>query len=127
MSYEISISATRTYLLVRVTKPMTRSLARQIALDMKAQSTKHNLKAYLYDVRDSRNCEGIGSNYEFVYRDMADMGFGRDVRAAILAQADDQTHDFIETLCRNAGYDVRLFREGAPAIAWLEERTALAG
>jgi hypothetical protein len=67
-------------------------------------------------------CTGQHPAYEFVYKDMADMGFGRDVRAAIFAQADDQPHDFIETLCRNAGYDVRLFREGGPALpGWKKE------
>jgi hypothetical protein len=45
----------------------------------------------------------------------------RDNRAAILVDPTDRSHDFVEVVSRNAGYNVRVFIEEERAIAWLEE------
>lgn len=52
---------------------------------------------------------------------MAEPELHRDVRAAILVDATDRKHDFVETVSRNAGYNVRVFDDEEAAIAWLDE------
>jgi hypothetical protein len=39
----------------------------------------------------------------------------------MLTSPNDKSHDFIETVLRNAGYDVKLFVNESEAITWLEE------
>ena len=52
---------------------------------------------------------------------MGDLNFARSAHVAILVSPDDRSHDFIETVNRNAGYNVRVFRDADAAISWLEE------
>jgi hypothetical protein len=121
MSYEISLSGNGTYVHVRVTEPMTRDLARRIALEANAHSSVHAVKRFLYDMRGAPNVETVFSNYQYANEDMASLQLERSARCAILVRPDDHSHDFVETAIRNAGYQVRLFTVEAEAIAWLAE------
>jgi hypothetical protein len=51
---------------------------------------------------------------------MGELNLDRAARVAILVRPDDISHNFVETVSRNAGYNVRVFRERKAAIDWLE-------
>jgi len=51
---------------------------------------------------------------------MPKLGLQRDVKYAILTSPTDESHNFIETVCKNAGYIVKVFSDKNSAIAWLE-------
>ena len=120
MGYTISVSEDGKYLRVQVNEPMTRKLAGRIGQEMNATGAEHNLKCYLYDLRNAPNVESPATNYFFAHEDTVALRLDKSVRSAILVSPDDRSHDFAETVLLNAGYNVRLFGDEAAAIAWLE-------
>ncbi|NCU00181.1 hypothetical protein [Candidatus Macondimonas diazotrophica] len=89
-----------------------------VALD--AARRAHGIKRFLVDVRNAPNLANTVQNYHFANADMTALDLQRDVRSAMLVALWDHRHDFVETFTQNAGYGVRLFRDEATAIAWLE-------
>jgi len=47
--------------------------------------------------------------------------FDRNAKVAFLIHPDDHSHDFIEVVFRNAGFNARLFREKENALKFLSE------
>lgn len=121
MGHAISIAGNGVYLICRVTEPITMEVARAFTTALDAASRAHGIKRFLVDVRAAPNVASVLQNYRFANIDMSEMGLQRDVRSATLVAPDDHSHDFVETVSRNAGYGMRLFRDEAAAIAWLEE------
>jgi len=121
MSYTITISENGQYIICRVTGSVTVEISREFAREMDSLSRATNIKRFLTDVREAPNIASVYQNYEYAYKDMIDLKLQRDVRSAILADSADTTHDFLETVVRNAGYNVRVFRSESAAIAWLNE------
>ena len=121
MGHEISIAGSGVYLICRVTEPITMDVARAFTAALDAASRAHGIKRFLVDVRAAPNVASVLQNYRFANVDMSEMALQRDVRSATLVAPDDHSHDFVETVSQNAGYGVRLFRDEAAAVAWLEE------
>lgn len=121
MSYTITISENGQYIICRVTGSMTVEIAREFTREIDSISRAKHIKRFLTDVREAPNVSNIFQNYEYAYKDMLDLELQRDIRSAILADTADTTHDFIETVVRNAGYNVRVFHDESAAIAWLNE------
>jgi hypothetical protein len=120
MSHAISISDCGRYLICRVSKPITIETALAFSMALDAASRAHGIKRFLVDVRNAPNLANTVQNYHFANTDMAALDLQRDVRSAMLVAPWDHSHDFVETFTQNAGYGVRLFRDEAAAIAWLE-------
>ena len=122
MNYKISVAENRRYIICRVIGPMTVDIARQFteALDRLSRSSK--IKRFLIDARNAPNISGVLHNYTFARRDMKNLDLQRDARSAILVDPDDESHDFVETVTQNAGYNVRVFDDEAAATAWVDEK-----
>jgi hypothetical protein len=84
-------------------------------------AAEHGIHRFLFDARRCRNPASVISNYNFAYRSLTALHVPVAVRAAILVAPEDHSYDLVETLCLNAGYSVKLFREEAEALAWLKE------
>lgn len=121
MGHEISIAGNGVYLICRVTEPITMEVARAFTTALDAASRAHGIKRFLVDVRVAPNVASVLQNYRFANIDMSEMALQRDVRSATLVAPDDHSHDFVETVSRNAGYGARPFRDEAAAITWFEE------
>ena len=121
MSYELSIPKSRKYILCRVKKPITADLSREILIEVKQFGEKHNLMNYLFDSRGFRNIEKAHRMYKYAYEDLKTLEANRTARAAILVNPDDNSYNFSEVVLRNAGYNVKLFRDEDMAIKWLKE------
>lgn len=120
MAYDISLSENKRYVVVHVTEPMTRKLAAFLALEASVLGEKHQLTTYLYDLRQSRNVDSDFGNYQFTHEDMQKIdAIRRNARVALLTSPDDDSHDFVELVSRNAGYLVYQFKDKDEAIAWL--------
>jgi hypothetical protein len=119
VSYSIGLSEDGSYLICRVTGPMTVETAREFTQKMDRVSRETGVNRFLSDVREAPNVSGTLENYRYAYKDMPELDLRRDVRAAILADPADHSHDFAETVVQNAGYNVRLFHDEEAAIAWL--------
>lgn len=121
MTKEIKISDSGKYIIVRVNEDMTRTLAESLGLEAMHLGSKKNLNKFLYDLRNSRNKETLNSNYIFVNQDLKRLEPNPENKIAMLTSPNDKSYDFIETVLRNAGYNVKLFIVEEEAIAWLEE------
>jgi SpoIIAA-like len=121
MSYTVAPSENGVYLVCRVNGEITAEIARAFTEELDRQSRALNIKRFLNDVRNASNVLSTFENYNFAYHEMAQMKLQRDVRSAILVRPEDTSHDFVETVTQNAGYNVRVFRDEAAAIAWLSE------
>ena len=123
MTKEIKVSDNGKYIIVRVDEDMTRTLAESLGLEAMHLGIKKNLNKFLYDLRNSRNKETINANYIFAKQDLKRLDPNPANKIAMLTSPNDKSHDFIETVLRNAGYNVKLFIVEEEAIIWLEEET----
>jgi hypothetical protein len=123
MTKEIKVSDNGKYVIVRVNEDMTRALAESLGLEAMHLGIKKNLNKFLYDLRNSRNKEIINANYIFAKQDLKRLNPNPANKIAMLTSPNDKSHDFIETVLRNAGYNVKLFIVEEEAIIWLEEET----
>ncbi|MHB9027638.1 MAG: hypothetical protein ACYC9O_02595 [Candidatus Latescibacterota bacterium] len=73
------------------------------------------------DVTESRNIESSTKGYQFAHSDMMTDKIDRFARVAMLVSPGDHSHDFIETVSRNAGLNVTLFRDREQAVRHLLE------
>lgn len=111
MSYTITTSENGKYSICRVTGEITVDVARQFYKELNRLSRALNIKRFLNDVRDASNALSTLENYDFAYKDMSELKLQRNVCAAIRVGPGDRTHDFVETVTQNAGYNVRVFRD----------------
>src|SRR5690606_7919961 len=124
MSHQAYISEDQTYIICEVTSDVTREVARDFNMTVDALSRRSHIKRFLIDVRSVKNVMGTGENYNFTYKSMKAMELQRDVRVATLVGIKDSSHHFLETLARNAGYNMRIFRDEGAALKWLLEADA---
>jgi hypothetical protein len=121
MSFQVFVAPTRRYVVCRVEGDITAETARRFGKAADELSRAEEIANRLFDVRDARNVETVAGNYDFAYKDMSDLEITRNMRSAILVSPGDESHDFVATAMKNAGYNIRIFTSEADAIAWIEE------
>lgn len=121
MINKIIISDNNKYIIVQVNENMTRILAERLGFEAVQLGNSKNITRFLYDLRNSRNTESINVNYIFANQDMKRLETNPNNMIAMLISVGDKSHDFIETVLRNAGYNVRIFEIESEAITWLDE------
>jgi hypothetical protein len=123
-SYSIAPSADGTYIIQTLRGVITRVTAIQYNLETHALARRLGIRRILIDAVECKNVESESGNYDFAYRDMTAEGFDRDARVALLVSPDDHSHDFVETVCRNARLNVTLFRDRALAEEYLRKHAS---
>ena len=74
----------------------------------------------MVDVTEARNTETTIGNYKFAYSDMRHAeGIDKQARVATLVSPHNHSHDFVETVVRNAGLNVKHFTDREQAERWL--------
>ena len=121
MDYEAGPSEDGSHIVVRVNKPITRQLAFEFNQAAAKLGLEHDLEAYLVDVRGVVNVESPTDNYMIAYEDAPELAFSRSARIAVLHDPGDTSHQFIETVALNAGYNMKIFTAEQDALAWLGE------
>ena len=121
MKFEIALADSRKYVICTVHEPVTTDFALEFGKAASQFARQHGLVRQLYDCRKVRNVDSVFHNYDFAYRDMVNLELEHNNRAAILVEATDRSHDFVQTVLRNAGYNVKVFVDEQQAIEWLEE------
>lgn len=119
MSYEITISDDARYIIGKIDGPLTQEVAMELAREYLKIINSTGIKLILNDVRGTRDKMKILEAYNFANKDIDTIGFPRGVRAVILADENDKSHEFQETVANNAGYFVRVFYSYDQAIEWL--------
>lgn len=122
MSYTLSLSDDGKYILLKVIGDITRNSAMQHNLEAHKMGEELGVNTYLVDLTEARNVESVISNYEFAYTDMTQTpDIDRYARVVVLVDPHDHSHDFIETVARNTGLDVTLYRDRDQAVQHLLE------
>lgn len=120
MEYNIALAENETYIVLTIRGEITREEAMQSNLEAHALGQKLGIHRYLTDARQARNRESVLEKYKFAYEDMKQTDeIDRRARVALLVSPEDHSHDFIETVSRNSGLDVTLFRDMEEAIEHL--------
>ena len=121
MSYKISLSEDSVYIILEATGEITRENAMKYILAAHKLGKKHEIKRYLVDYRKARNTDTIINNYQFANEDMKQTpGIDLTAVVALLISPEDHSHDFIETVAKNSGLNVKLFRDKKKAIKYLK-------
>ena len=119
MDYKISMSEDKSYVVIRVYIPTTRSLAFEFNQKMIKQAQVNGINKFLFDMRKSANTETTFGNYFIAYKDAEKVDFKRTAQFAVLHDINDKSHDFIMTVAKNAGYNLMLFIKEQDATEWL--------
>ena len=121
MQYSVLESENGKYLIVKVIGKITIPVAIAFTLDAQRRSNETGIDRLLYDVTEAENVESAVDNFGLMYDELPKMKVKRTNKVILLTARDDHSHDFIETACRNAGYDVTISRDLKSAIAMIEE------
>lgn len=120
MGFEVFPSDDGRYLIMNVTGDVTRQLAMEYNVEAHKTGRAMGINRFLVDMTESTNVDSILDNYEFAYKDMkARPEIDNSAVVAVLVRPDDHSHDFIETVARNAHLNVTLYRDRDAAIAAL--------
>lgn len=120
MTYSITPSEDRKYIIIKVVGDMTADVAVNFDLEASAVGDKLGITRYLIDVTESRNVSSVYENYKFANVDLpAKLKVDIKRRIAILVDSDDHSHDFAETVLKNAGSNSTIFRDRELAIQHL--------
>lgn len=110
MDCKIAPSEDGKYIILKVIGNITRKTMLPQNLEAHALGRQLKIRRYLVDVTEARNTETCLESYDFAYEDMKKIpGIDRSARVAILASPGDHSHDFVETVSRNAGFNVKKF------------------
>jgi len=123
MKYTIKPSADGLYIVLKVKGEITREQAMKQNVEAHALGRKLGINRYLVDATQCRNVETVSNNYGFAYQDMAEADdIDRTARVATLVSPDDHSHDFIETVAKNSGLNMTLFRNRKQAVEHLTKK-----
>ena len=121
MKYKVSFSENGKYVRIRALEAITGEIEKRFAEIAITEARKRKVREFLVDVRGTPNIASSLEQYLFGYEDMDRFGLDRGSRIAVLADANDKSHDFIETVLVNAGYHCCLFTDDDAASDWLGE------
>ena len=120
ISYKIFLSEDGKYIIAKHWGTLNSKLILERTLEAHALGEKLNITRHLMDVTEATNTEPLIDTYKFAHKDVRRTpGIRTEVRVAVLVSPDDHSHDFAETVARNAGQDVTIFRDRESAIAHL--------
>ena len=120
MPYTITVSEDKKYIISKSIGGFTNEMARQQNIDGYALGLKLGIDRFLVDLIDSPYEGSAIDHYEFANtRTEEQEQYNRYSRVALLVHPDDHSHDFFETVSRNAGFDVTIFRDREAAIQHL--------
>ena len=120
MTYKLEITDHQPYITMIVTGELTNHLIMEQNAALTKLAEEKNITIFLVDLVNARFVGSIvdqydyANNYMYVSKDV-----NRHHRLSLLVDPDDHSHDFIETVLRNNGFDVTIFRDREKAIEHL--------
>jgi hypothetical protein len=112
------------YIILKHYGEINSELAMKRNLEAHALGAKLGITRHLVDVTEARNVDSPMNTYKFAYEDMRiPPGINLNASVAVLVSPEDHSHDFVETVTRNAGQNVTLFRDRESAIKYLLKGT----
>ena len=120
MDYTITPSNDGMFIILKVKGNITRRSAMQMNLEAHALGRHMQVRRYFVDVTEAKNTDEPLEDYEFAHSDMRQTeGIDKQALVATLISPNDHSHDFMETVSKNAGLHVKLFTDPAEAKRYL--------
>ena len=120
MPYEIYPSGDGKYIIAKHWGELTSDVVIRRTLEAHELGKKLGVTRHLMDVTEAVNVDTPTQTYKFANEEIGKFtGINMSVRVAVLVSPEDHSHDFSETVTRNAGQDVTLFRNRESAIEYL--------
>jgi hypothetical protein len=116
----ISPSTDHSYIILKYKGDINRQDALVQIVESHALGKTLNIKRYLVDVTEATHKDSVSEDYRFTYHNMHKSdGIDNSAIIAVVTSADDHSHDFIETVSKNSGLNVRLFKDYDKAVEYL--------
>jgi hypothetical protein len=116
MTYSIRASTDNKYILVKVVGTISRQLAMTYTLEAHQLGKELTISRFLFDFSECRNTDTVLRNYKYVYEDMQNPAINQAACTSLLVDSGDHSHDFIETLFKDAGADFTIFHDPELAL-----------
>lgn len=112
MEYNIYPSQCGKYIILSVWGEINQKTAMQQNKEAHKLGEELGINRYLVDVRKARNTDSVIEKYNFAYNDMQHTeGINKRAKVVFVSAPEDNSHDFIETVSRNAGLNVTIFKD----------------
>jgi len=122
MEYTITPSVDGMCIILKVKGNITRKSALQMNLEAHALGRQLQIKRYYVDATEARNADNPLEDYDLAHSDMRQTeGIDKQALVAALISPDDHSHDFMETVSKNAGLHFKLFTDPDEAKRYLKE------
>jgi len=128
MNFRCEMSEAGDYVHARLGHPITIELVRafvaeatRVGDDARREGgiSRNAIINCLLDVRGARNMEPAANVFWFFREELPRIPRLRSARIAVLVDASDESHRFVETTSANAGYALHCFAEEQRAVDWL--------
>jgi len=118
MAYEIRIVSRDSLVQIKISGPITPELVDEICPGVSTAAREYDCKRILADLQGATKHLSTLEKYHLASR-LCYFGFRRTVSIAVIYSQSDSENDFFETVARNLGYRVRIFRNMKEAKDWL--------
>ena len=123
MNYEIKIAETGDHIIIKVHGILTAEIAMQYVRDSHRLGKEKNIHKYLVDLTEAPNELTTVANFDFADAKLdQNPDIDRSAIVAWLVAQDDHSHDFMETLTRNRGHNVKICRDMESCMEYLRLR-----
>ena len=118
--YDVKVFREDKYVLFKIYKNITMKMVMSMAVEHVAL-VEQGILSNLTDVRGVRCDMSTSEIYDHGYENTERLQIPHDIKLAVLKDEDDDSHNFMETVGRNAGYQVSLFHAEADALDWIRK------
>jgi hypothetical protein len=120
LNYTISAAEDGRYIRIVVQGEIERHHGILLIRKAHALGNQLDIDCYYMDLTNAVNVDSSIDQYQFANVDVAEAeGVNRDARVAVQVDPADHSHDYIETVCRNVGLNLRLVTSHEEAMAFL--------
>jgi hypothetical protein len=111
MAYSVTVSDDKKYILLKVVGSISRQLSLQYNLEAHQLGRELGIDRFFLDFSECHNTDTVLRNYKYVYDDMKNPAINQEAHTVMIVGPNDHSHDFIESLFKDAGVDFTLFHE----------------
>jgi hypothetical protein len=120
MAYEIFIDEDLQYITIVNHGAFTNQLAMAQNIESHELGRQKGINRYLVDLTNSHFAGSIVDHYQFAYEELPkEAAIDLLAKVALLVSPQDHSHDFMETVARNSGINLTIFRDRELAIRHL--------
>lgn len=119
MNFDLTLATDGSYAVLTNYRDVTLASAIEHQRAMQAFAVAHGISRFLIDTRGKQYIGGDVDLYTFARHVLPEEAFDRRWRVALVTSPEDYSHDFLETVSRNAGYNVVVLKEYDKAVVWL--------